>query len=69
MVGFRSASLFPARKWEAVTKGGSKGTDHLTRRLTQGVGIPKAGRTSETTGAFRIHSHKARITPSWGNRG
>ena len=41
VVGFSSASLFPARKLETVTQGGTKGIDHLTRRRTQGVGIVK----------------------------
>ena len=41
MVGFSSASLFPARRWEAVTQGGTRGIDHPIRRKTQGVGIMK----------------------------
>ena len=41
MVGFSSASLFPSRKREAVTKGGTRGIDHPTRRKTKGAGIVK----------------------------
>ena len=41
MVGFSSASLFPARKWEAVTQGGTRGIDHPMGRKTQGPGIVK----------------------------
>ena len=38
VVSFSAASLFPARKGDAVTQGG---TDHLTRRRTQGAGTVK----------------------------
>ena len=41
MVGFSSAPLFPTRKWEAVTQGGTRGIDHPTWRRTQGAGIVK----------------------------
>ena len=41
MVGFSSASLFPKREWEAVTKSGTKGIDHLMQRETQGADIIK----------------------------
>ena len=41
VIGFSSASLFPERKWEAVTQGRTRGTDHSTRRRTQGVGTVK----------------------------
>ena len=41
VVGFSSASLFPARKWEAVSQGGTMAIDHLSWRRTQGVGIIK----------------------------
>ena len=43
MVGFSSASLFPTRKWEAVTQGGTikPEEDHLPRKRTQGAGIVK----------------------------
>ena len=33
VVRFSSASLFPTRKWEAVTEGGDMGIDHLMRRI------------------------------------
>ena len=42
MVGFSSASLFPARKWEAFTQGRTIEIDHLTRRRTQGAVIDKS---------------------------
>ena len=42
MVGFSSVSLFPARKREAFTQGGTRGIDHPTRRITQGAGIIKS---------------------------
>ena len=42
VVGFSSASLFPKRKREAVTQGGTRGIDHRTRRRrTQVAGIVK----------------------------
>ena len=41
VVGFSSASLFPARRREAVTQDGIRGIDHSTRRRTQGAGIVK----------------------------
>ena len=28
VMGFSSASLFPERKWKAVTQGGTRGIDH-----------------------------------------
>ena len=56
MVGFHSASLFSAMKWEAVTKGGTRGIDHLMQR-TQGASIVK-GWEDKTAGAFQINSHK-----------
>ena len=40
-MGFRSFSLFPIRKWEAVTHGGTRGIDHPTWRRTQGARIIK----------------------------
>ena len=55
VVSFSSASLFPARKWEAVTQGGTR------EMTTQCAGEPrelvwsKAGRTNETIGAFQLH--------------
>ena len=61
LVGFSSTSLFPTRKQETVTQGGKRGTNHLTWRRTQGLGMSKAGRTSEKAGAFQIHLHKTRI--------
>ena len=41
VVGFSSASLFPARKREASTKGETRGIDHRKRRRTQGANIVK----------------------------
>ena len=41
MVGFISASPFPARKREAVIQGGTKAIDHPTRRKTERDGIVK----------------------------
>ena len=41
VVGFSSASLFPARKRKVVTQGGIRGIGHPTRRRTQGSGIVK----------------------------
>ena len=44
VMGFTSASLFPARKWEGVTKGVTTepgGIDHLMQRRSQGGGIVK----------------------------
>ena len=40
-VGFSSASLFPARKREAVTQGRTRGIDHPTRRITLRASIIK----------------------------
>ena len=37
VVGFTSASLFLARKREAVTQGGTRGIDYPTRMKTQGT--------------------------------
>ena len=55
VVGFSSASLFPARKREAVTQAGTRGIDHPMWRKTQGACIVKGwkniqdcGRTSYT---------------------
>ena len=39
VVGFSSASLFPAMKLEIITQGGTRGIDHPTRRRTQGAAI------------------------------
>ena len=41
VVGFSSAALFPAKKWEAVTQGRNRGIDHPTQRRTQGADIIK----------------------------
>ena len=41
VVGFSSASIFPARKREAVNQNGTRGMDHLMRRRTPGAGIGK----------------------------
>ena len=39
MEGFSSASLFPTRKWEAITQGGIRGIDHTSQRRTQEIYI------------------------------
>ena len=41
VVGFSSASIFPARKWEASSRAKTTGIDHPTRRITQGACIVK----------------------------
>ena len=41
VVGFSSASLFPARKRDVITQGGDRGIDHSMRRKTQGDGTVK----------------------------
>ena len=41
MVGFRSASLFPAKKLKAVTQGGTMEIGHPQERKTEGAGIVK----------------------------
>ena len=55
VVGFSSVSLFPARKREEVTQGGTREKNHPTWRKTKGAGIVKAwedkrdrGRISDT---------------------
>ena len=40
-MGFSSAFLFLERKREAITQGGIRGIDHLTRRRTQEASIVK----------------------------
>ena len=57
--GFSSASLFPTRKRESVTQGGT--IYHLMWRRTQVTSIVKGWEDNETEGAFQIHSHKTRI--------
>ena len=42
VVDFSSASLFPSRIWEAVTRMKTTGIDHPTWRITQGTSIVKA---------------------------
>ena len=54
VVGFSSASLFPVRKWEAVTRGETMEPRDLASS--------KVGRTSKTVVAFQIHLCKTRIT-------
>ena len=41
MVGFRSVSLFSARKQETLTQGGTREIDQPTLRKTKGAGIVK----------------------------
>ena len=48
MVGFSSASIFFARKREAVTRGGTREIDHLTRRRTQRGGKVKGWEDTDT---------------------
>ena len=52
VVDFSSDSLFPERKREVVTLGGTRWIDQLTRRERREPVSLKAGRTSETTDAF-----------------
>ena len=55
VVWFSSASLFPARKREDVTQGGTmepRGIDNLTRRKTQGAGIVKGWEDKRDRGAI-----------------
>ena len=51
VASFSSASLFPARKREAVTQGGTMVTDHLTRRRNQGAGRAKGWEDKNDTRA------------------
>ena len=41
VVCFSLASLFPPKKWEAITQIEIRGTDHLMQRKTQRAGIVK----------------------------
>ena len=41
VVNSSSASLFPARKWEAATEVGTREINHLMSRRTQGASIIK----------------------------
>ena len=52
VVGSSSASLFTARKKEAVTQGGTRGIDHPTRKRTQGVGIVKGWEDNRDRGGI-----------------
>ena len=49
MGGFRSVSLFHARKWEAVTQDGTRWIDHPTLR-TQGACIVKGWKDKRDRG-------------------
>ena len=51
VVNFRSAFLFPERKQEAVTQGGTRGIDHLTLR-TQGASIIKGREEKQDSGCI-----------------
>ena len=63
VVGFTSAFLFPIRKREAVTQGGTMEPGGYTTwrggELREPVSS-KFRKTSETAGAFQIHSRKTR---------
>ena len=58
MLGFGSASQFPARKHESVTQGGNYGNrtpdarEGGGKRGTREPVSSKAGKTSETAGTF-----------------
>ena len=63
LVSFSSVSLFPTRKWELVTQGGTWGNRppnaaENPRELVMSM----SGRTSKTAGVSQIHSRKRRIT-------
>ena len=64
VVGFSLALLFPPRKWEAVTQGGTiePGGQTIQHRKPREPVLSKVGRTSEIMGPFQIHSRKTRIT-------
>ena len=70
MVGFSSASLFPARKWEADTQGGTRVIGHSTRRITQRAGLVKRYRCILDTfidtfpGRGGYKNHCGRMEPS-----
>ena len=57
MVGFSSASLFSARKREAVTQ-----RDRPPDAEEKSRELIKDGRTSESAVPYQIHSRKTRIT-------
>ena len=65
VVGFISASLFPASKLEAVTQGVTRRVHQPTQRKTQGAGIVKGWKDMRDHGAFQIHSRKSRITRAY----
>ena len=65
VMGFSSASLFRAKKREAVAKGRTRTIVYPTRRKTEGSVSSKPGRTNETAGAFQIHSCKTRASIEW----
>ena len=52
-MGFTSASLFPAREWEAVTLVEPEGQTTLREGEPREPVSSKVGRTSETTGALK----------------
>ena len=53
VVGFSSASLFPARKREALTQGGTRGIDHLTQRRNQEAGVVKGWEDKRDSGSIQ----------------
>ena len=52
-VCFSSASLILARKWESVTQSGTRGTDNLMWRKTQGSSIIKTWEDKRTYGSIQ----------------
>ena len=52
VVGFTSASIFLVRKREAVTHGGTRRADHLTRRRTQETSIVKGWEDKRNRGCL-----------------
>ena len=62
VVGFNPASLFPEKKREAITQGGTRGKTTCHGREPREPVSSKAGRTSKTAGTFQILACKTRIT-------
>ena len=58
VMSFNSASLFPEKKREPVTQGGTRVLDNRCGGKPRETVSSKVGRISETTGTFQIHSRK-----------